>query len=93
MSANANVGAGSARPNISTYVFVGAFGQANPAPTGIWQNTDIIHIEINMNLRESALICVSETYYSSLMLIATPPLGARRCFSTVLLETFLVEMT
>ena len=27
------VGAGSARPNTSTYVFVGAFGQANPAPT------------------------------------------------------------
>ena len=28
-----HVGAGSARPNTSTYVFVGAFGQANPAPT------------------------------------------------------------
>ena len=38
------VGAGSARPNTSTYVFVGAFGQANPAPTSVWQNADI-HIK------------------------------------------------
>ena len=28
-----NVGAGSARPNASTYVPVSAFRQANPAPT------------------------------------------------------------
>ena len=30
------VGAGFARPNTLTNVFVGAFGQANPAPTGIF---------------------------------------------------------
>ena len=30
------VGAGFARPNTSTALFVGAFGQANPAPIGIF---------------------------------------------------------
>ena len=35
------VGAGAARPNTSTILFVGAFGQANPAPTSVWQNADI----------------------------------------------------
>ena len=36
------VGAGAARPNTSTILFVGAFGQANPAPTSVWQNADSV---------------------------------------------------
>lgn len=32
-------------------------------------------------------------YYNSLILMATPPLGAKRCLNTVLQVTFRVEIT
>ena len=41
---NLLVGAGSARPNTSTDISVGAFGQADPAPTG-WHFAVFIRIK------------------------------------------------
>ena len=38
-----NVGAGFARPDTSTDISVDAFGQANPAPTGIWLMRSILN--------------------------------------------------
>ena len=46
-----------------------------------------------VNLKISSGRLSQQNYSTSLMLMATPPLGASFCFKMVLLVTFRVEMT